>query len=165
MNEVQMQLHDSDINHKREESGLVPVNSIWFWGLGAVPGILERCWSTIYTSDNYIKGLALLSGTPFREVPEGLATILDNLPENAELLVILDHCQVYAQYQDLDNWQKQLQELDELWVAHAVDAVNAGKLDEFYIETNEAEFSINKYSMKKFWRRPKDIGSFIEAHE
>ncbi|MFQ6003894.1 MAG: hypothetical protein ACE5OQ_00180 [Woeseia sp.] len=35
--EIQMCLHDHEVNLRREEHGLMPVNSIWFWGGGMAP--------------------------------------------------------------------------------------------------------------------------------
>jgi hypothetical protein len=35
--ELQMSLHDHEINLRREEEGLMPVNSIWLWGGGMAP--------------------------------------------------------------------------------------------------------------------------------
>lgn len=34
INEMQMFMHQHEINHNRIESGLLPVNSLWFWGAG-----------------------------------------------------------------------------------------------------------------------------------
>ena len=35
MNEIQMALHQSTLNQRRESCGMVPINSIWLWGGGA----------------------------------------------------------------------------------------------------------------------------------
>lgn len=164
MNEIQMQLHDSDINRERQARGEVPVNSIWFWGLGELPGVLERSWSAVYADDNFIKGLAMLSGTPCWPVPQQIASILDNHPENAELLVVSDHCHVFSQYQDLENWYHTLLKLDENWFVHILEAIKTGALDEIFIVTDGIEFKSDRLILKKFWRRPKPLEFFIEAY-
>ena len=36
-NEIQMLLHDCSINDERQRRGEVPINSVWFWGVGKLP--------------------------------------------------------------------------------------------------------------------------------
>jgi hypothetical protein len=35
--ELQMSLHDHEVNQRREAEGLLPVNSVWLWGGGTAP--------------------------------------------------------------------------------------------------------------------------------
>ena len=39
MNEMQMFMHQHESNRNRFESGLLPVNSLWFWGAGKLSGL------------------------------------------------------------------------------------------------------------------------------
>jgi hypothetical protein len=39
MNEMQMFMHQHEINHNRFESALSPINSLWFWGAGKLSGL------------------------------------------------------------------------------------------------------------------------------
>lgn len=39
INEMQMFMHAHEINHNRIESGLLPVNSLWFWGGGRLSNL------------------------------------------------------------------------------------------------------------------------------
>ena len=161
MNEVQMQLHESDINRERAARNEVPVNSIWFWGLGGIPAILDRAWSTVYCNDDFINGLAMLSATPCRQVARDISMVLDNHPENALLLVVLDHCHTCSQYQDLENWYQNLLNLDDDWFSGILDAMQEGVLDEVTLITGNMEFNVNKMALRKFWRRPKTLEHFM----
>ena len=164
LNEIQMQLHGCDINREREARGESPVNSVWFWGLGTIPGVLPRAWSTVYANDEYIEGLAMLSGTPCRPVPDNASGILDNLPENAEILVVLDPCRSATQYQDLEHWQRVLLQLEANWFADIPQVLGTGLLDQVSIVTDRAEFRVNRLALKKFWRRPRTLEHFIETY-
>ncbi len=37
VSEVEMALHDHEVNQRREEEGLQPINCLWFWGGGMAP--------------------------------------------------------------------------------------------------------------------------------
>ena len=37
INEIQMFMHGHEINQKRLENGLLPINSLWCWGGGQLP--------------------------------------------------------------------------------------------------------------------------------
>jgi hypothetical protein len=37
VNEIQMFMHQHAVNQDRQETGLLPINSIWFWGAGELP--------------------------------------------------------------------------------------------------------------------------------
>ncbi len=37
VSEVEMALHDHDVNRRRQEHGLQPINCLWFWGGGEAP--------------------------------------------------------------------------------------------------------------------------------
>lgn len=163
MNEIQMQLHGSDVNREREAKGEVAVNSVWFWGLGELPDVLERRWSIVYADNEFIKGLAVLSATPYRSVPDEITVILDNIPEKTELLVVLDDCHAPAQYQDLEQWRHVLLKLEKDWLAGLPEALGTGLLDEVSIVTPGSAFHLNRMALKKFWRRPKTLGFFTAA--
>ena len=42
LSELQMALHDHEVNQRRAASGRQPVNSIWFWGGGTAPEKIAR---------------------------------------------------------------------------------------------------------------------------
>ena len=160
MNEIQMQLHGSDVNRERQAKGEIPVNSVWFWGLGELPGVLDRRWSMVFTGDEFVTGLAMLSATPSRAVPQEMAGILDNIPEKTRLLVMLDHCHAAAQYQDLEHWQQALLKLEADWFAAVPEALGSGLVDQVSVVTSGARFDVNRKALKKFWRRPKKLEAF-----
>ncbi|HEY4143629.1 phosphoglycerate mutase [Pinirhizobacter sp.] len=51
LGEVQIVLHNHEVNQRRRERGAVPVNSVWFWGAGALPENMESGLSNIYADD------------------------------------------------------------------------------------------------------------------
>jgi hypothetical protein len=61
MNEMQMFMHQHEINRNRLESELLPINSLWFWGAGDLSKITKRNidW---YCDDELLKQFADVTG-------------------------------------------------------------------------------------------------------
>ena len=69
-NEIQMLLHDCEINQQRLNQGQTPVNSVWFWGCGALPEAGSPAIDKVICNDILTRGLALHSGIPVESVTE-----------------------------------------------------------------------------------------------
>ena len=41
LNEIQMFMHQHEINAQRVQRGLLPINSLWCWGAGGLPAVLD----------------------------------------------------------------------------------------------------------------------------
>ncbi len=62
LNETQMLLHAHPRNESRASRGLVPVNSLWFWGAGSLPTRLRARFARVASRDPELLGVARLSG-------------------------------------------------------------------------------------------------------
>lgn len=54
--EVEMALHDHDVNRRRESEGLQPVNALWLWGGGFAPELLTVPHPPLFADDPLLKG-------------------------------------------------------------------------------------------------------------
>jgi hypothetical protein len=63
-NEVQVLLHQHPINATRRVRGLPPVNSIWFWGGGALPSQVTTTLAGVIGEDLLLLALARRAGIP-----------------------------------------------------------------------------------------------------
>lgn len=153
MNEIQMQLHNADINKLREERGELPVNSLWLWGTGALPDLLERYWTRVYSDDNNTMGLSMLSNTPCLPLPEKAGEIFNEDGRKAEVLVVMSDFQT-TMLQRAQRRQQLLQ-FESNWCSALLEKVQEGKLHSLRIITRSGEFKINKLSLMKFWLRSK----------
>lgn len=54
--EVEMALHEHDVNMRRQEGGLPPVNSLWLWGGGFAPEKEVVPHPPLYSNDPLLKG-------------------------------------------------------------------------------------------------------------
>ena len=63
-NEAQVILHNHAVNECRVARGAVSVNSLWFWGAGALPDRVRSPLSEVVSESLEIRALAALAGVP-----------------------------------------------------------------------------------------------------
>jgi hypothetical protein len=56
ISEVEMALHEHDVNKRREEAGQQPVNSLWFWGGGYAPEQQAMPHPPLFADDPLLRG-------------------------------------------------------------------------------------------------------------
>lgn len=79
LTEIQVELHQGEINSGRRAEGRPEVNSVWFWGGGRLPENVGRCFDSVCSNDPVSRGLALLSDSELRsrdEAPGGTGRVL-----------------------------------------------------------------------------------------
>lgn len=86
-NEAQVLLHAHPVNARRIAAGKVPVNALWFWGEGVLPGSVETALRHVASADDALRGLAKLGGA-VRLEPSPQA--LDGVGGGGDALLDLD---------------------------------------------------------------------------
>ncbi len=61
-NEAQVILHNHPANATRIAAGKAPVNSLWFWGGGALPDSVQSKFATVLNADAELQALAQAAG-------------------------------------------------------------------------------------------------------
>ncbi len=164
MNEVQMTLHDCEANHRREQDKQLAINSVWFWGYGELPDIINRKWSLVIGEDMLAKGLAMLSATPFQELQSDFSQ--HSLPDNDfDGLISFHSFNSFNHYQDLEGWIEALIALEQNWLVPIQQQLKSGKLDQLIILTERLRFDIARQSRFHFWKRGKSLISIRSAFE
>ena len=160
LNEIQMHLFSSDINRMREEKGELPVNSIWFWGMGRLPDPPGKNWSKVFSDDTFTRSLAGLAGIPCHAVPQHVLGIQEFCGEDDDVLVYLQHCQAPTQYQNLELWNQALLLLEGAWFETLLQWLRTGRLDSLRIICDDHDFMVSRFKLKKFWRKPVAINNY-----
>jgi hypothetical protein len=156
MNDIQMTLHDSDVNRKREQEKKLPINSVWFWGYGELPRIIERHWSFVASDEMLAKGLSMIAATPFEVLPENYNNIKDKGSDYNGLIVV-NSFQKFSYYHDLEGWLEALLCFESNWFAPLLDALKRKKIDQLNIRTDINSIAIDKTSRYKIWKKQKSI--------
>ena len=160
LNEIQMQLYDCDLNKLREGRGELPINSVWFWGLGPLPEDFAWEWSVVFSEDLFVRGLATITGTPFHPVPADLQAVWDECDVQDSALIVLPHCQTAAQYQNMTLWQEAVEGLEQDWFEPFLDCLKQRSLHTLRIITEGHVFEIGRFGIWRFWRRSRPLDAW-----
>lgn len=159
MNDIQMTLHDSDINKKREQDKELPINSVWFWGYGELPEIIKRHWSFVASDEMLAKGLSMIAATPFEALPESYQSIKGK-GDSYNGLIIVNSFQKFSYYNDLEAWLEALLYVESNWFAPLLNALKSKELVQLTIRTDINSIGLDSHSRYKIWKKQKNLYSF-----
>lgn len=71
LTDIQVELHQADVNTRRRASGRQEINSVWFWGGGTCPEQVPDTFDAVHSADPVSAGLARLSGVRLENHPVG----------------------------------------------------------------------------------------------
>ncbi|MBL8510417.1 MAG: hypothetical protein JNM52_02120, partial [Betaproteobacteria bacterium] len=125
-NELQMLLFDHPVNQVRQARGALPINSLWFWGGGALPTrAAPPVFTEIVADMPLARGLAQYAGLPAVSLPQHFSALAAT---TEQVLVVLDSpSQAVAQH-DAAAWVATMQRIEADWLKPATAALTQGKL-------------------------------------
>jgi len=74
-NETQVILHNHPVNARRVQRGLMPANTVWFWGAGRLPEWVRAAYTRVASDDDVAIALAKLTKIPVVEQRTALAEL------------------------------------------------------------------------------------------
>lgn len=69
-NEIQVLLHQHPLNARRRAAGQPPINSLWLWGPGTLPGQLTTSIEGVVSDDPLVRALASQADRPQHSRPQ-----------------------------------------------------------------------------------------------
>lgn len=151
LTEIQMLLYGSQVNLERESRGALPVNSVWFWGGGALPRTLEAPWGQAYGDSPLLAGFAELSGTPHQPLPGHPEELHGS---EGPILVSIDRLRDTAFYGDVAEWSERAGEVDTNWLQPALAALRGGRFRHIDLLPGNAHvYRLTRAGRWRFWRR------------
>lgn len=162
LNELQMLLHAHPVNEAREKRGEPPVNSLWFWGAGRLPGAASGPWHSVSAEEPLALGLARLAKIRYRALARSASEWLERMPEDGRHLVVLDSLRAVHVLGDSDARDKRLGELEERWFAPLLAALKAGRIGMVTVHAPDAGISFEtvRGDLRRFWRRSRSLGAY-----
>ena len=163
-NEIQMVLHQSEVNVQRRQQGKLPVNSVWFWGAGQYfnpAGLaLAQKFSSVYSNDPVVKGLAEYAHLNNYDIPHSPDKLF-MVKSTKNAVVVMDHLAASVRNADVYGWIDLLKQFEKEWLEVLLKSMREGQLEQLIILTPAGmELKITRRSLKHWWKRIKSYTHF-----
>jgi hypothetical protein len=163
LNEVQMLLHGHPVNAAREARGEPAVNSLWLWGVGALPVAPPSPWYSVSADDPVALGLARIAGARQRALPERADAWLEGTPQEGRHLVLLDTLRTPLALGHSADYGERIDTLEKLWFAPLLAALRAGRVGMLTLHVPGSlgtSFETVRGDLRRFWRRPRTLEKY-----
>ena len=129
INEVQMVLATHPVNEARRRAGRPEVNSLWFWGGGALPEAGTGRWRSVWGRAPGLAGLARLAGGPVRGPGTDVGEVVADAAGDGPVLAVADGPRAAGARGDLGAKIDALEALDREWFGPLETALAGRRLD------------------------------------
>jgi hypothetical protein len=169
--EIEMWLHDHEVNAARSRRGEWPVTGMWIWGGGLMNGgdpmrPVARASADgrvshgrasappadiAFGRDAYLQGLWALRGEKVFPLPQQLEDVFGYPQARRAVLVIEIASILHAN--PTGTFLDAVAQIDRCFIAPAVDALNRGQCERLLVLVNDHQLSLRARDRLKFWRR------------
>lgn len=152
LNEIQMLMHDHEVNCARAAAGRPVINSLWLWGGGDSARCPTEPQCNVVVADAaFARGSARHCGLAGAPVP---ATARDLAVGTGEsVLVLLEDCDSPAAYGDIGGWQSALQRLEREWFAPLLQRLGRRGIDALeLLPLNGRRYRLTRRQLWSFWK-------------
>ena len=152
LNEVQMLFHAHPVNSAREQRGEPAINSLWFWGGGELPEVVQTEFTRVASDHPLAMGLARQAGITRVDLPSGATELFDFAAPGSSLLVT-DVLESPVLYGEVERWLERLLQLEQQWFIPLLEAMRRGELTSLAIyPCNGQRFHISRRQLRAFWK-------------
>jgi hypothetical protein len=162
LTEVQMLFHDSTVNRERQTKGQTPINGLWFWGGGVLPEPARPLSDVVYASDPVTHGLARLSGTKFKPLPETAFAWRRESLEEMRNLIVLEATRYDSINNAIDTWRSHIDSLERDWFVPCLAMLKNKELGELVLyPCNGRVYTVSNNAFWHFWRWVRPLQYYI----
>lgn len=156
MSEVQMLFHECAVNRDRALAGKLPVNGLWPWGGGTLPGPPEACpWQRVFGNDALCRGLARLAGVPIEPVPEDASAVVQGMQPGDAVLVVLGDGDMAPV---MEGWSEIMALWEAAWFVPLERALARGQLGMLQLDPGSGPLCrLRRASLWCLWRRAVEV--------
>lgn len=163
LTEAQMLMHLHAVNEKRESSGLLTINSLWFHGSGDVESVGANSMAakridSICSNHDMMSGLAKQFKSDHLKIPDSVNDYLDYLlscKQGAVNIFHLSELEHLTNYTDTGLWAQQLEKTLDTWIYPILKMANKNKIKVTLYSCNKNEYQFSTYDYLKLWRKSK----------
>ncbi len=136
LSEAQVVLHNHPWNARRIAAGKPPVNSLWFWGGGALPDLVTARVGAVETGDSLLRALAMASSTHVSALPTAWVA------PNCDMLVDLKSI-------------RDVEILANNWLMPAIVSLHRRQSREVHLDFSDGTgYRLTRQHNWRFWRKP-----------
>lgn len=151
LNELQMHLHHWPLNEKRSADGKPVVNSLWFWGAGALPQRPHTPYRQLFSRDADARLLGRWCGCAVYD------SLHDSGTPDGDGLLVDQGLQYAAQSGDANRWWTLFNACQAEVITPALTMLAAGDVDELQLYDGERLFRYGRRQQRRWWRRRVDV--------
>jgi hypothetical protein len=157
INEMQMFMHQHEINRNRIESDLLPVNSLWFWGAGKLPTLAAGNINW-YCDDPLLKQFAAVANINCATLDDlgTLSIDYDSVVIDLSLLEALKSPQK-------SKLQELLSDIEERLFKPLLKPVRARQCVMRLKSGSQFDLKMTAYSTFQWWKKPKSLVELVES--
>ncbi len=163
-NEMQMILHQSEVNKKRTEAKKLPVNSLWFWGTGEAVGELNSLAdnAALYSDHPFAQNLShLLYGKKF-PVPEHFSEIFYSDEMASPIIITIESFIQAIRSKDVFSWVGLLEQFENNYLIPIMEDLKSGKILQVeFISPSGRKLLLTKKLLKCWWKNNKNYRLFL----
>jgi len=156
-NEAQMLLHALPLNAAREAARRATLNSLWFWGAGALPRRNANPsirHNQVVGRQALLSGLAAWHGIAHNHTQDCAALLRQRQPT----LLLVNELLQPTQRLDALAWREALLEIEQNWLQPLQFALRKGSIGSLHLtalgDETILDLRLNRGDAFKFWRRP-----------
>lgn len=167
LNEVQMLLHDTEVNRTRSASGALEINSVWFWGEGSVeslaPVTRDSSPCRVVSDDAFVRGLAVFCHHPWVTQVNGAVALIAqaNLDTDAAVARLICSIDLNPDPSSPHTALQILAEFQQNWLTPLCVAVLNDQLSAFTLVSGRQGFRFEARDLKRWWRRTKSLAELL----
>jgi len=162
INEIEMLLFASKVNEKRIENNKPSVVSLWLWGGGQIPAVINSDTSScVLCGDiDFLKSLSQFITAPFISIKtQSINDLL--LTDFNHLILVNTALKVCWQRRDLYAWIDTIKEIETNLMKPLLTSLHHGDIDSLSIyQEDNISFTITRRLAKSWWKRVKSFDSF-----
>ena len=165
LNITQTALYACPVNSARERAGVAPVNSLWFFGAGRLPGAPGVSFAGVWSEHELLGAMACRGAAPVAPLPADATRWLASEPAPGTHLLFYEACREAVCGADGGAWCNALLRLQDEWLAPLVEALKKGRLASVQLVTDGgATFTLTRGALRCFWRRRRPLATIAALH-
>jgi hypothetical protein len=158
LNETQMLLFQSEVNRRREDSGRLTINGIWFSGGGRLPMLAPASGFKVITDELNALGLAKLAGLPSARLS---ASDVAAWPAQETCVMVWADLVTPVLHADPHAWVEAMQLVeDRMEVLIYAMRKQSGSCLELY-PCNGEVYTLTPSHLRRFWRRRRKLLDYL----